>query len=66
LAKGDLDGDGDDDLLLGSLNYQTAKRGYERDSAYLRSVEVPRAHLARWERIGNQLRVLENLSRRPR
>ena len=62
LAKGDIDGDGDEDLLLGSLNYQTAKRGYERDSAYLRSVEVPRAHLARWERIGNHLRILENLS----
>ena len=66
LAKGDIDGDGDDDLLLGSLNYQTAKRGYERDAAYLRSVGVPRAHLARWGRIGNHLRVLENLAKRAR
>ena len=61
-----IDGDGDPDLLLGSLNYQTYTRDYEKDASYLRSVEVPRTSLARWERVGNHLSVLENLAKRAR
>ena len=66
IASGDIDGDGDSDLLLGSLNYQTTTRPYERDASYLRSVQIPRALLARWERLGNHLRVLENRAIRSR
>ena len=61
-----IDDDGDPDLLLGSLNYQTYTRDYEKDASYLRSVEVSRTSLARWERVGNHLRVLENLAKRAR
>ena len=60
IASGDIDGDGDPDLLLGALNYQTYSRAYERDASFLRSVQIPRAFLERWERLGNHLRVLEN------
>jgi hypothetical protein len=66
IASGDIDGDGDPDLLLGALNYQTTTRAYERDASFLRSVQIPRAHLARWEQLGNHLRVLENLAKRSR
>ena len=31
IESGDIDGDGDPDLFLGALNYQTVKRGYEND-----------------------------------
>ena len=64
IASGDIDGDGDPDLLLGALNYQTNTRAYERDASFLRSVQIPRARLARWEQLGNHLRVLENLAKR--
>jgi len=66
IASGDIDGDGDPDLLLGSLNYQTSTRPYEKDASFLRSVQIPRALLARWERLGNHLRVLENRAKRSR
>ena len=65
IASGDIDSDGDPDLLLGALNYQTYSRPYERDASFLRSVQIPRARLARWEQLGNHLRVLENLAKRP-
>ena len=66
IASGDIDGDGDPDLLLGALNYQTYSRAYERDASFLRSVQIPRAVIARWERLGNHLRVLENRAKRSR
>ncbi len=66
IASGDIDGDGDPDLLLGSLNYQTTTRPYEKDASFLRSIAVPRARLARWEQLGNHLLVLENLPKRSR
>ena len=66
IASGDIDGDGDPDLLLGALNYQTYSRAYERDASFLRSVQIPRAFLERWERIGNHLRVLENQDKNSR
>ena len=66
IAKGDIDSDGDQDLLLGSLNYQTYTRDYEKDASFLRSLQVPRAHLARWEQLGNHLLILENLLKRSR
>jgi hypothetical protein len=64
IASGDIDGDGDPDLLLGALNYQTYTRDYEKDASFLRSVQIPRARLARWEQLGNHLRVLENRAKR--
>ena len=66
IASGDIDGDGDPDLLLGALNYQTYTRAYERDASFLRSVQIPRARLALWEQLGNHLRVLENRAKRSR
>ena len=66
IASGDIDGDGDPDLLLGALNYQTYTRAYERDASFLRSVQIPRARLARWEQLGNHLRVLKNRAKRSR
>ena len=60
IASGDIDGDGDPDLFLGALNYQTVKRGYENDDSYLRSLKTPDEFLKIWEQNGNHLRVLEN------
>jgi hypothetical protein len=64
IASGDIDGD--PDLLLGALNYQTYSRAYERDASFLRSVQIPRAFLERWERLGNHLRVLKNRAKSSR
>jgi len=66
IASGDIDDDGDPDLLLGALNYQTYTRAYERDASFLRSVQIPRARLARWEQLGNHLHVLKNRAKRSR
>ena len=60
IASGDIDGDGDPDLFLGALNYQTVKRGYENDDSYLRSLKTPDEFIKKWEQNGNHLRVLEN------
>ena len=64
ISSGDIDGDGDPDLFLGALNYQTAKRGYENDDSYLRSLKTPDEFLKIWEQNGNHLRVLENRTKR--
>ena len=60
IESGDFDCDGDPDLFLGALNYQTAKRGYENDDSYLRSLKTPDEFIKKWEQNGNHLRVLEN------
>ena len=60
IESGDIDGDGDPDLFLGALNYQTVKRGYENDDSYLRLLETPDEFIKKWEQNGNHLRVLEN------
>ena len=60
IESGDIDGDGDPDLFLGALNYQTVKRGYENDDSYLRLLETPDEFIKKWEHNGNHLRVLEN------
>ena len=64
IESGDIDGDGDPDLFLGALNYQTVKRGYENDDSYLRLLETPDEFIKKWEQNGNHLRVLENRTKR--
>ena len=39
--------------------------GLREDASFLRSVQIPRARLARWEQLGNHLRVLENGTKTP-
>jgi hypothetical protein len=60
IGKGDLDLDGDDDLILGALNYETTKRPYEKNIKYLESFKTPKSVLKEWNKNGNRLLLLMN------